>query len=66
MTGSIVLYDLISPQGAFIKKTPINVKACVNLLKSRELESHFNALRFMTVHLNGNESHRDFKKLLER
>jgi len=33
MTGAIVLYDMVDPNGAFSKKSPIAVKDCIMLLK---------------------------------
>jgi len=52
MTGCIVLYDHVEPMGAFRKRSPIQMRACIQLLK-REFPkeiSLLNALRFSTKH----------------
>lgn len=55
MTGAIILFDHLHAQGAFQKKSPINIKGCINVLKSYSAsptDGLLNALRFTTVHLN--------------
>ena len=54
MTGSIVLYDHVSPLGVFHKKSPIPVKQAITLLK-REFPGNdgiilLNAIQFSTKH----------------
>jgi len=67
MTGGIILFDHLHPQGAFTKKSPINVKGCINVLKSYNgspTDGLLNALRFTTVHLNDPETPNSIKQLL--
>jgi len=67
MTGAIILYDHVSPLGAFCKKSPINVKACVNTLKSYSQSPTcglLNALRFTTVHLKDPDTPAFIKQML--
>jgi hypothetical protein len=71
MTGSIILYDHIHPAGAFVKKSPINIKGCVLQLKnfksadgSNSTDGLLNALRFTTLHLNDAETPAPIKALL--
>jgi hypothetical protein len=58
MTGALVLFDHVDLIGAFHKKTPINLKGCVELLKQhsqqnkQDSEALLNAIRFTTLHLN--------------
>lgn len=50
MTGSIVLYDRISELGVFHKKSPVQLKACVQCLKAQFSDdfSLLNAIHFST------------------
>jgi len=67
MTGAIILFDHLHPQGAFVKKSPINIKGCINVLKSytaSPTDGLLNALRFTTVHLNDPETPNSIKQLL--
>jgi len=67
MTGAIILYDHVSPLGAFCKKSPINMKACINTLKGYTQSSTcglLNALRFTTVHLKDAETPAFIKQML--
>lgn len=67
MTGGIILFDHLHPQGAFTKKSPINVRGCINVLKSytgSPTDGLLNALRFTTVHLNDPETPNSIKQLL--
>jgi len=67
MTGAIILYDHTSELGAFHKKSPINVRACITLLKTHDLKPTglVNALRFTTVHLNDPETPDVVKQMLQ-
>jgi len=54
MTGSIVLYDHVSPLGVFHKKSPIPIKAVIQVLK-RDFPGNdgiilLNAIQFSTKH----------------
>jgi hypothetical protein len=67
MTGAIILYDHLSPQGAFAKKSPIMIKGSINVLKSYSAsptDGLLNALRFTTIHLNDAETPNSIKQLL--
>jgi len=67
MTGAIILFDHLSAQGAFAKKSPINIKGSINVLKSytaSPTDGLLNALRFTTVHLNDAETPNSIKQLL--
>jgi hypothetical protein len=70
MVGSIILYDYVSEQGAFVKKSPINIKGCIHVLKTftpttdQSTDGLLNALRFTTIHLNDPETPGSIKQLL--
>jgi len=67
MTGAIILYDHVAPLGAFHKKSPINIKGCVNTLKGytqSPTDGLLNALRFTTVHLKDPETPAFIKQML--
>ncbi len=71
MTGAIILYDHIHALGAFVKKSPINMKGCILQLKQYQpatpntsTDGLLNALRFTTVHLNDAETPSSVKALL--
>jgi hypothetical protein len=71
MTGAIILYDHIHALGAFVKKSPINMKGCILQLKQYQPQTPntstdglLNALRFTTVHLNDAETPSSVKALL--
>jgi len=68
MTGSIILYDHINPKGAFHKKSPIQIRQAVQVLKGHEgkdkTDTLINALRFNTVHLNDEDTPGQVKVIL--
>lgn len=67
MTGAIILYDHLSSQGAFVKKSLINIKGCINVLKNYSAsptDGLLNALRFTTIHLNDAETPNSIKQML--
>jgi len=67
MTGAIILFDHLHAQGAFAKKSPINIKGCINVLKgytASPTDGLLNALRFTTIHLNDPETPNAIKQLL--
>lgn len=67
MTGAIILYDHLSAQGAFAKKSPINIKGAITVLKGYSqspTDGLLNALRFTTIHLNDPETPNSIKQLL--
>ncbi|KAL6076908.1 CYFIP related Rac1 interactor B [Balamuthia mandrillaris] len=74
MTGAIILFDHLHQQGAFHKKSPINMRGCISVLKNFTGASSssgtspsaglLNALRFTTKHLNDPETPAHIKQLL--
>lgn len=72
MTGAIILYDHVADHGAFHKKSPVNVRGAVVVLKGFQVQGSannpaanlLNALRFTTVHLNDPETPSNVKQLL--
>jgi len=67
MVGSIILYDHVSEQGAFVKKSLINIKGCINVLKNYQRHNTnnlLNALRFTTIHLNDPDTPGAIKQML--
>lgn len=68
MTGSIILYDHLHPQGAFHKRSGIHIKSCITVLKNYTegpTDGLLNALRFTTIHLNDPETPANIKHLLD-
>lgn len=52
MTGAIVLYDHIAEMGVFHKKSPVQLRACINVLKNefpREGVGLMSSIRYSTV-----------------
>lgn len=67
MVGSIILYDHVSEQGAFVKRSPVNVKGCIQVLKGYTVSSTdglLNALRFTTIHLGDPDTPGSIKQML--
>lgn len=67
MTGAIILFDHVDAQGAFARKSPINIKGAITVLKSyptSPTDGLLNALRFTTVHLNDAQTPNAIKQLL--
>jgi len=74
MTGAIILYDHLHLQGAFNKKSPINMRGCISVLKNfngagsssgtSPSAGLLNALRFTTKHLNDPDTPTSIKQLL--
>jgi len=60
MTASIILVDHISEEGVFCKKTPINIKQAIAILKLKvdELQTLglINTLKYTTKHLNDEDT----------
>lgn len=53
MTGCVIMVDHISDTGAFAKKSPINMKGVITVLKGftdAPVDGLLNALRFNTIH----------------
>ncbi|XP_063675716.1 CYFIP-related Rac1 interactor B-like isoform X2 [Bolinopsis microptera] len=67
MVGAIILYDHVHPVGAFYRKSNIDIKSSIKLLKDQPpntVETLLNALRYSTVHANDEETPSVVKKLL--
>eukprot|EP01120_Amphizonella_sp_Union-15-10_P006261 TRINITY_DN1977_c0_g2_i1.p1 TRINITY_DN1977_c0_g2~~TRINITY_DN1977_c0_g2_i1.p1 ORF type:complete len:316 (-),score=50.99 TRINITY_DN1977_c0_g2_i1:155-1102(-) len=67
MTGCIILVDHIHTLGAFHRKSPINIKGCITVLKNfldNPTYGLLNALRFTTIHLNDPDTPTSIKQLL--
>lgn len=67
MTGAIILFDHLHAQGAFVKKSPINIRGCINVLKTytaSPTDGLLNALRFTTIHLNDPDTPNSIKQML--
>eukprot|EP01121_Diplochlamys_sp_Union-15-3_P018407 TRINITY_DN6685_c0_g1_i1.p1 TRINITY_DN6685_c0_g1~~TRINITY_DN6685_c0_g1_i1.p1 ORF type:complete len:312 (+),score=40.90 TRINITY_DN6685_c0_g1_i1:25-960(+) len=67
MTGCIILVDHVNQFGAFHKKTPINIRGCITVLKNfldSPTDGLLNALRFTTIHLNDPDTPSSTKQLL--
>jgi len=68
MTGAIISFDQLHPVGAFSKKSPINIKACIAALKNFNgpiSSGLLNALRFTTLHLNDADTPAAIRQLLD-
>lgn len=67
MVGSIVLFDHISAEGAFVKRSGINIKQAVTLVV-KEYSEHkplINALRYSTLHFSDDSTPSSITALLE-
>jgi len=69
MTGAVILFDHLHNLGAFSKKSPINIRGCITVLKGHSqphsTDGLLNALRFTTIHLNDPETPAAIRQLLE-
>jgi Trp operon repressor len=66
MTAAIILYDHVHPNGAFDKKSAIDVKGAIKLLLSpSENNAMLNALRYTTKTINDETTQKSIKQLLE-
>lgn len=59
MTGAIILYDNAHPLGAFHKRTPIAIKACITILKKDfpKEKALMDALHYSTKHFRTAPAH---------
>jgi len=68
MTGSIILVDHLREEGAFDKKSPLNIKNQIHHLKNgpnpQPTDFLLNSLRFTTLHLNSDHTMPAITKLL--
>lgn len=71
MTGSVILFDHLHITGAFSRRSPINIRGCITVLKNcpssgaGSTDGLLNALRFTTIHLNDPDTPGAIKQLLE-
>jgi len=60
MTAAIILVDHLSDQGVFYKRSPVNIKQAIAILKAKEDELQtgglINALKYTTRHLNDEDT----------
>ncbi|XP_078606486.1 CYFIP-related Rac1 interactor B-like isoform X1 [Branchiostoma floridae x Branchiostoma japonicum] len=67
MVGVIILYDHVHPVGAFAKKSGIDMKGCIKVLRDQpasKVEGLLNALRYTTKHLNDESTPKNIRALL--
>eukprot|EP01136_Pigoraptor_vietnamica_P013064 Opistho-1_new@53655 len=68
MVGVIILYDHVHPVGAFNKKSTIDMKGAIKVLKDypnpNSVENLLNALRYTTKHLNDEDTPKIIKQML--
>lgn len=67
MVGAIILYDHVHPVGAFYRKSSIDIRSSIKLLKDQPantVDTLLNALRYTTVHLNDDDTPSAIRKLL--
>jgi len=68
MTASIIIVDIIDDNGVFCRKSPINIKNAVLLLREKMDEfgtvGLINALKFTTKHMNDPETPTAIRNLL--
>eukprot|EP00123_Amoebidium_parasiticum_P000766 comp11667_c0_seq1/m.6188 comp11667_c0_seq1/g.6188 ORF comp11667_c0_seq1/g.6188 comp11667_c0_seq1/m.6188 type:complete len:318 (-) comp11667_c0_seq1:362-1315(-) len=67
MTGCIILYDHVQPTGAFSKKSTIDIRNAIRVLREHmpHTENLINALKFSTKHLQDPDTPKQIKSLLE-
>ncbi|XP_071965378.1 CYFIP-related Rac1 interactor B-like [Antedon mediterranea] len=68
MVGSIILFDHVHPVGAFDRRSPIDIKSCIKVLKDQpatKVEGLLNALRYTTKHLSDSTTPEKVKGMLE-
>lgn len=68
MVSSIVLFDHISAEGAFVKRSGINIKSAVSILTSdyKDQKCLINALKFSTLHFSDDSTPSYITSMLER
>jgi hypothetical protein len=70
MVGVIILYDHVHPLGAFTKRSTVDMKGSIKVLKDhpqqRNVEGLLNALRYSTKHLNDETTPKDIKAKLNQ
>lgn len=66
MVGLIILYDHVHPVGAFDKRSAIDVKSCIKVLRDQtpNVEGLMNALRYNSKHLNDETTPNNIRSML--
>jgi len=68
MTSAIILVDHISDEGVFCRKTPVNIRQAIGILKAKldllQTTGLINALKYTTKHLNDEETPEAILELL--
>ncbi|XP_077991184.1 CYFIP-related Rac1 interactor B-like [Glandiceps talaboti] len=67
MVGVIILYDHVHPLGAFDKKSSIDIKGCIKVLKDQppvKVEGLLNALRYTSKHFNDESTPKNIRAML--
>eukprot|EP00128_Syssomonas_multiformis_P008907 Colp12_sorted_trinity150504_noHs@33408 len=67
MVGVIILYDHVHPVGAFSKKSVVDIKGAIKVLKEQPpaaVDGLLNALRYTTKHLNDEDTPKQVKQML--
>jgi hypothetical protein len=67
MVGSIVLFDHVSQEGAFVKRSGINIRQAVQLITKEYVEQKplINALRYSTLHFSDDTTPAAITQMLE-
>ncbi|KHJ95809.1 hypothetical protein OESDEN_04243 [Oesophagostomum dentatum] len=56
MVGCLILYDHIDENGAFVRESPINLRAVVNVIKEQtqppQTDALLNAIRYTSKHFS--------------
>jgi len=68
MTAAIILVDHIADDGVFCRKSPVNIKNAIIILRDRQDElttnGLINSLKYTTKHLNDQDTPNTIKNLL--
>eukprot|EP01120_Amphizonella_sp_Union-15-10_P017638 TRINITY_DN9850_c0_g1_i2.p1 TRINITY_DN9850_c0_g1~~TRINITY_DN9850_c0_g1_i2.p1 ORF type:complete len:222 (+),score=24.39 TRINITY_DN9850_c0_g1_i2:185-850(+) len=64
IAGSILIVDHFHPAGAFCRKSPINIKACLVNFRDEPIYGIINTIRWTSMHFNDPNTPADIKRLL--
>jgi len=64
MTGLIIIYDHVHDQGAFSKKTPVDIRAAIAVLQNANEDVLLDAIRYSTKHINDDSTPAKIKQML--
>lgn len=68
MVGAIVVYDHVDQLGAFHKRSPVQIRSCISVIKKENIpnaDGLLNTLRYSTVHFNDDTTPANVRELLE-